>query len=301
VGEERKAMGPHPQFAAPISVISRSAVMCEATTDEAVGRMSRKADGWLAQLYHENTKISPARLAEVEARIIAAAEDCDCLCPRPLTEPALPRIRLSRRHGWWGLDRIIRRRRTIRALVARPISLRWLSRILSNANGVTQWHPSLGDAPSWPFRAVPSAGALYSIELRIAALHVPGLERGVYRYHPYDHCLERTDSHLRLEQLAEASLHHDSVRASAAVIALCADCDRLIAKYGDRGYRFALLEAGHIAQNVLLTCTALGLAAVPIGGFLDDECVSVFASHSPPAYLTYLLVIGRARPKARSM
>ena len=40
-------------------------------------------------------------------------------------------------------------------------------------------------------------------------------------------------------------------------------------KYGLRGYRFALLEAGHVAQNLLLAATALGLAAVPLGAFFD--------------------------------
>jgi SagB-type dehydrogenase family enzyme len=40
-------------------------------------------------------------------------------------------------------------------------------------------------------------------------------------------------------------------------------------KYGLRGYRFALLEAGHVAQNLLLAAAALGLAAVPLGAFYD--------------------------------
>ena len=42
-------------------------------------------------------------------------------------------------------------------------------------------------------------------------------------------------------------------------------------KYGQRGYRFALLEAGHLAQNVLLAAEALDLGAAPIGGFYDRQ------------------------------
>ena len=42
-------------------------------------------------------------------------------------------------------------------------------------------------------------------------------------------------------------------------------------KYGDRGYRFVLLEAGHLAQNACLAAAALGLAAAPIGGYFDRD------------------------------
>ena len=46
-------------------------------------------------------------------------------------------------------------------------------------------------------------------------------------------------------------------------------------KYGQRGYRFALLEAGHLVQNVLLAATALDIAAVPVGGFYDRRLADV--------------------------
>ena len=42
-------------------------------------------------------------------------------------------------------------------------------------------------------------------------------------------------------------------------------------KYGERGYRFALPEAGHAMQNILPGATALGLGACPVGGFIDDR------------------------------
>ena len=57
--------------------------------------------------------------------------------------------------------------------------------------------------------------------------------------------------------------------SAAAVVLIAAIFGRTRFKYGLRGYRFALLEAGHVAQNVLLAATALGLAAVPLGAFYD--------------------------------
>jgi len=247
--------------------------------------------GWLARLYHENSKITPASVSEIEARIAAAGADEEHLRPCPATEPNLPHVPLPRPAGWTGLDRAIRRRRTTRALEARPLRLRQLARILFNASGVTHRPMGSRNAPVWPLRSAPSAGALYPIELRVGALNIRGLQGGVYRYHPYDHGLEMLASTVQREELARASLHPDLVRTSAAVFALFADWDRVVTKYGDRGYRFALLEAGHMAQNILLTCADLRLASVPIGGFLDDECAGILASDR--LYLTYLVAVGR--------
>jgi SagB-type dehydrogenase family enzyme len=58
---------------------------------------------------------------------------------------------------------------------------------------------------------------------------------------------------------------------ASVVLVLSAVCARSTAKYGDRGYRYLLLEAGHVAQNVVLAATGLGLGVVNLGGFLDDE------------------------------
>jgi nitroreductase len=57
---------------------------------------------------------------------------------------------------------------------------------------------------------------------------------------------------------------------AAAVIVLTGISAKSRLKYGERGYRFTLLEAGHIAQNALLTASALMLDACPFGGFIDD-------------------------------
>jgi SagB-type dehydrogenase family enzyme len=45
---------------------------------------------------------------------------------------------------------------------------------------------------------------------------------------------------------------------------------RTSCKYGDRGYRFGLIEAGHAAQNLALVGTALGIGITPVGGFADE-------------------------------
>lgn len=55
------------------------------------------------------------------------------------------------------------------------------------------------------------------------------------------------------------------------VLFITALFERTVFKYGDRGYRFVLMEVGHLAQNVHLVTQGVGLAGVSIGGFFDRE------------------------------
>ena len=66
-------------------------------------------------------------------------------------------------------------------------------------------------------------------------------------------------------------------------------------KYGLRGYRFALLEAGHVMQNALLAATAMRVPALPLGGFYDcrlDELVGADGLEESTVYAA--LIGGRA-------
>ncbi len=246
-------------------------------------------DGWLADLYHENTKLDCATMEDTERRIISACCDLDSLRPCPATQPNLPRVKLPHRRWDWGLDRLIRRRRTTREFSGAPLDLGLLGRILFNASGVTGTGTQ---AAPWPLRATPSAGALYPLELRLAVLNVAGIAAGIYRYHPYEHCVEMISSHIRKDDLARASLHPSLVADSAVVIGFFADWQRTILKYGDRGYRYVLLEAGHMAQNILLTSTSANIAAVPVGGFLDAPLTKQFDAE-PGEQLLYLILLSR--------
>ena len=60
------------------------------------------------------------------------------------------------------------------------------------------------------------------------------------------------------------------IAAAAGVLAVVtARLDATLVRYGDRGYRYVLLEAGHVGQNLDLASSALGLGALDLGGFLD--------------------------------
>jgi nitroreductase len=69
--------------------------------------------------------------------------------------------------------------------------------------------------------------------------------------------------------------------------------ERVERKYGERGYRFLLLEAGHLMQNLCLLSASLGLMTVPLGGFFEREVAAELLLPSSDLVL-YLGVCGRA-------
>ena len=102
--------------------------------------------------------------------------------------------------------------------------------------------PSAGDGP------VPSAGALYPLELYVVALAVDGLEPGVYHYNPFRHRLESLGA-FEPERLRAALVDRELADRAAALLVVTAVFWRSRFKYGARGYRFALLEAGHVVRT----------------------------------------------------
>jgi len=59
-------------------------------------------------------------------------------------------------------------------------------------------------------------------------------------------------------------------RAPVSLV-IAAEYERTTAKYGKRGLRYVDIEVGHVGENICLQVVALGLGAVTIGAFWDEE------------------------------
>lgn len=122
-------------------------------------------------------------------------------------------------------------------------------------------------------RNYPSGGALYPIETYL----VTALQNGtsaLFHYNPTLHALEK------LWDLPPNVVVKDLVKRPddllfSSVLIFTSVWKRSSAKYGDFTYTVAMLEAGHMSENVLLTATALGLKSRPMAGFDDDLIVSL--------------------------
>lgn len=161
--------------------------------------------------------------------------------------------------GSVSVEEAILKRRSIRSFSSKELSLNQISQILWSAQGIT------GKKSGFAFRSAPSAGALYPMEVYIAKTD------GIFHYLPQGHKLEMISTKDVRKELARASWEQDFIYQAPVDMVLCAVYSRITSKYGERGIRYAHIEAGHIAENIHLQAVSLGLGSVPVGAFDDDE------------------------------
>lgn len=250
----------------------------------------------ISELYHENTKdrkqVAPllSNIPQQEAVWYQAFKKY----------PHRPKIALevpAPSNACPGLEEAIQRRRSMREFSGEPLSLDELSRLLFFGNGITKTE-ALSEEIVLSLRASPSAGALYPIEIYPVVFRVAGLQEGVYHYDVQGHSLELLSPGQYKDFMYEASHQQEMVLQSSAVFVMTAIFDRTRVKYGERGYRYVLLDAGHIAQNLYLECTALGLGCATIGGFVDDDVNSLLGVDGLLESVVYMAVVGRVAENA---
>ena len=168
-------------------------------------------------------------------------------------------------------ERVVALRRSIRSFSGAPLSLDALTRLVFFGSGLSGELEASGLGLVQPLRMAPSAGALYPVEVYVAVTAVEGLEPGLYHYAVDRHGMELLQPGNFENQLSKITFDPGTFSRAAVAFVLTGVFDRTHFKYGERGYRFTLLEAGHICQNVLLAASAQGLGAVVVGGFIDDE------------------------------
>jgi SagB-type dehydrogenase family enzyme len=138
-------------------------------------------------------------------------------------------------------------------------------------------------------RHVPSAGALYPLELYTVATDADGIDTGTYHYDPYVHRLERFRDNA---DLRPAIADGDLFDRTCCAVVLTAVFWRSRFKYGQRAYRFTLLESGHVAQNLLLAASALDVAALPLGGFYDARLDELLGLDGVDESSLYVVLLG---------
>ena len=254
-------------------------------------------DAAVSELYHENSKHRRSDLRAVE-RIIAAMSSPflqGIMASAHKRYPSAQRIVLAKHVDAPALmtfDEALLSRRSFRDFTGEAILLAHVTKLLQMACGITGW----GDLPSGDrqfFRAAPSGGGLYPTEMYVFIRCAQELPAGIYHYNPVEHCLEvLREGDVVATDLASITFTAELERA-AVVFGLTGIALKARLKYGERGYRFMLLEAGHIAQNLLLTANSLGLGALPIGGFVDDELDRVLEVDGVEETSLYLVAVGR--------
>ncbi len=171
-----------------------------------------------------------------------------------------------RENGGASLKSCIRQRRSVREFRKHDLAADDLGRLLWAAQGITGADGN---------RSVPSAGALYPLELYAVIGQVTGIAPGLYRYLAVSNEIVLIARGSLREKLAEAALGQDWIATAAAIVCIAAVFSRTTVKYGARGRGYVYMEAGHAAQNLMLEAVELGLGTTMVGAF-DDAAVARF-------------------------
>lgn len=174
-----------------------------------------------------------------------------------------------------------------------PIRLEDLSFLLWATQGlrkpITQAHT---------LRNVPSAGARHAFETYLLVNRVDGLAAGLYRYVMSRHALLALDSSADINaRLTAACYDQKQVANSAVTFFWAAVLERMYWRYGERGYRYLFLDAGHVCQNLYLAAEAVGSGVCAIGAYDDDALNAELGLDDGQMFVVYGAALGRPAPR----
>jgi len=141
-------------------------------------------------------------------------------------------------------------------------------------------------------RTVPSGGKRYPLEIYIFLFkQIDECEPGIYHYGVKGHTLEPIAfKHFSREEVLSIS-PKESLQNAFGMICITSVFDRVTDKYGSRGYRYCLLEAGHVAQNMLLAGTENDVNMIPIGSLNEKEVEKILGLNSSNERVIYALFL----------
>ena len=158
--------------------------------------------------------------------------------------------------GKMSFEETINKRQSVRRFSNKNLSTGQVSQLLWAAYG-----NRLPDAVSSASKTVPSAGAIYPMEVYLVS------PEGFFKYGPEGHELILASKEDLRSSLAGEALGQSSVAGAAVNVVITTRYEDISSRYGKRGILYADIEAGHIAQNIHLQAVSLGLGTVPIGAF----------------------------------
>lgn len=183
---------------------------------------------------------------------------------------------------------MIELRTTIRHYSDKSMSLKDLSYLLWCTQGVKMV------VEKGSLRNVPSAGARHAFETYLLVNNVEGLEKGIYRFLAIEHKLLaiKVDESL-LDEAIPAFLNQKTIANAAVTFIWVAVAERMVWRFGERGYRYLLLDAGHICQNLYLAGQNVNCGTCAIAAF-DDDAVNRFLNlDGEELFVAYAATVGK--------
>ncbi len=254
-----------------------------------------------AGLYHFGIQdppwMDPAQSAQWLQYVTASKPPIPLLTTNEGLEHVMP---MSRPDLDEGLFATMRRRRSVRSFSAEPVSANVLRDCLFAGLGVTGFLNTqlAAEDPHLPLTMTPSGGARNPFEGFIYVRNVAELQPGIYHYSALDHSLGLVNPTPGIST-TQLFAEQDWTEGAAFGIFLVANFDRSMWKYSHpNAYRVVLMEAGHIAQNILLAATEHGLASAPTGAVSDSAARALLGLSKVRQSLVYAVFVGHPDPEA---
>jgi len=207
----------------------------------------------------------------------------------------LPRIELPdgadalARLGAMPIAEAIVKRESRRDFDGTQLSLEELSALLWATQGVRR---ILG--PGSALRTVPSAGARHAFETYLTVANVENTPAGLYRYLPFDGMIVRLYEDERIGQKAAVSALGQRFIAEAAVTffwtVIPARCEW---RYDLAAHKVLALDAGHVCQNLYLTCESIGAGTCAVAAYDQVACDRLLGVDGEEEFTIYIAPVGK--------
>jgi SagB-type dehydrogenase family enzyme len=94
-------------------------------------------------------------------------------------------------------------------------------------------------------------------------------------------------------RILEGCFGQEMIQGAAANFIYTALPYRTTWRYGQRGYRYIYIDAGHIGQNLSLAAEAVGAGACMIGAYLDEALNDVLGIDGTQEFVIYVAAVGK--------
>lgn len=255
-----------------------------------------------AEILHEQTKFHRATLMGQVKKIVCflrhpayiarGAAGYNAFPSCPAIELPVPVLALGE------LAQALAQRRSVRSF-AGGMSLQELSSLLHHALRVRRMANSdIAPHVKLAFRSYPSPGGLYPTEFYFFLNKVEAVAPCIAHYDARNHLL-RVLKPQQGDAFGSAEVQSGESGIKAPLVCVMTSVpQRATAKYGARGYRMALLEAGHASQNLCLAAQGLGLGSLVYGAYYDDELAALLDIDGVTETVVSVMLLGREAPPA---
>ena len=213
----------------------------------------------------------------------------------PLTKAAISNdtIKLNKEFHSLKIEsdylKLVQERKSNRVYKKESITLDQLSFLLWTTQGIKE----IRGNNYATVRTVPSAGARHAFETYLAVLNVDGLEKGIYHYLPLEHSLEFITAVDELENKVSDSLCEQKFAAKSAVVFYYSAVPyRSEWRYLMESHKLMLIDAGHVMQNLYLSCGAIGCGTCAIAAFNQKSADNLLMLDGGDEFVIYAAPVG---------